>query len=182
MGMQDDPLQLATSYFLPEVSRRIPQLAEPDTGPVGCTREWRTPATNSATRRSSVSAYPHPRSHRVTANHWNPLLTIIRVAYDEDDRSVEVCDTRLASDCYELSYDVALMVVRSATCWKLKMSNPSNHLLRARAAFSPHGGESARRGDGAVRGGGSSRACLMGDVLRCDHAPAMLREAAGFIR
>ncbi|MGH8907862.1 MAG: GntR family transcriptional regulator [Egibacteraceae bacterium] len=107
MGTPDDPLQLATSYFLPEVAERIPQLGEHDTGPGGMYA--RMEDAGYELRLEEIVGARMPLPEETTALKLvteTPLLTIIRVAYGQNDRPLEVCDTRLASDRYELSYDV----------------------------------------------------------------------------
>ena len=35
-----------------------------------------------------------------------PVFRLVRTAYDMDGRAVEVCDTVMASDAYQLSYEL----------------------------------------------------------------------------
>jgi GntR family transcriptional regulator len=77
----------------------VPQLAEQDTGP-GRTYARMEDAGYKIRLAELVSArMPLPEeSAALKLPQGVPLLTITRVAYDQDDRPMEVCDTRLASD------------------------------------------------------------------------------------
>jgi GntR family transcriptional regulator len=101
------PLQLATSYYLPEVSERIPELAEQVTGPGGMLARLEEAGYKIHQRDHVGARMPRPEEARaLRLGRGIPVLTALWVTYDEDDRALEVTDRRLAADRNELVYDV----------------------------------------------------------------------------
>jgi GntR family transcriptional regulator len=50
---------------------------------------------------------PTPEEARVAvAAAGGPVFRLVRTAYDMDGRAVEVCDTVMAADAYQLSYEL----------------------------------------------------------------------------
>jgi GntR family transcriptional regulator len=107
MSTEGLPLQLATSYYLPEVSEQIPELAEQETGPGGMLARLEA-AGYKIHQRDYVSArMPRPEEARaLRLGRGIPVLSALWVTYDQDDRALEVTDRRLAADRNELVYDV----------------------------------------------------------------------------
>jgi GntR family transcriptional regulator len=112
MGTSDgQPLQLATSY-LPVDLVAGTQIEQEDTGAGGTyarLEEILEPKGRSLARfREEISVrMPLPEEAvalRLAAGV--PLIRVVRTAFDAQDAALEVCDTLMAGDRYELTYDI----------------------------------------------------------------------------
>jgi GntR family transcriptional regulator len=101
------PVELATS-FLPASLARGTAIAEPHTGPGGVYARLEEMGHRLDHFEEQVRArMPLPEEAR--ALHLPagvPVFHLVRTAYDTDSRAVEVCDTVMSSDVYELDYEL----------------------------------------------------------------------------
>jgi GntR family transcriptional regulator len=112
MGTSDgQPLQLAISY-LPLNLVEGTQIEQEDTGPGGTYARLEEVLEPKGRRlahfREDVSVrMPLPEeavSLRLAAGV--PVIRVVRTAFDDQDTPLEVCDTLIAGDRYELTYDI----------------------------------------------------------------------------
>ncbi|HEV3288196.1 MAG TPA: UTRA domain-containing protein, partial [Streptosporangiaceae bacterium] len=53
-----------------------------------------------------LSAQPPDEAKVLSLRPGVPVFRLVRTAYDVDGRAVEVCDTLMAADAYQLSYEL----------------------------------------------------------------------------
>lgn len=100
------PVETAVSY-LPASIARGTKIAEPDTGPGGIYARLEELGHQLSHFTEEIDArMPTPQEITVLALPPGvPVIHLLRVAYDTDERPVEVCDTVMASDAFVLAYD-----------------------------------------------------------------------------
>jgi GntR family transcriptional regulator len=102
-----EPMELATSYIPWELAEGTPMI-EPNTGPGGVYARLEERG-HELKRFSEEVAARMPTSDEVRAlvlEPGVPVIRLVRVAYDTDERPVEACDTVMAADRYVLSYEL----------------------------------------------------------------------------
>lgn len=102
-----DPVEMATSY-LPLAITQGTAIAKKNPGPGGIYARLEEAGHRLARFTEDVSArMPSPdevRSLRLRAG--TPVFGLVRTAYDDSGRAVEVCDTVMAADRFVLSYEL----------------------------------------------------------------------------
>lgn len=100
------PVEIAVSY-LPASIARGTKIAERDTGPGGIYARLEELGHELSHFTEEIDArMPTPEERAALALPPGvPVVHLLRVAYDTDDRPVEVCDTVMASDAFVLAYD-----------------------------------------------------------------------------
>lgn len=108
-GETGGPKQLATSY-LPDSIARGTRLAEADTGPGGIYDRLEEMGHRPLSWSESVSArMPSPEeaeSLHLPADVGVPLLSIVRVAVSPSGQVVELNDTRMSAELFEIGYEL----------------------------------------------------------------------------
>ncbi len=101
------PVETAVSYIPADLARGTP-ITEPNPGPGGIYARLEEAGHTLERFTEEVSArMPTPDEARLLALPPGvPVFRLIRTAYDNDGRAVEVCDTIMATDAYLLSYDL----------------------------------------------------------------------------
>jgi GntR family transcriptional regulator len=101
------PVETALSYIPADLAEGTP-ITDPNPGPGGIYA--RLEETGHVLERftEEVSArMPTPDEARALALPPGvPVFRLVRTAFDQEDRAVEVCDTIMASDAYLLAYDL----------------------------------------------------------------------------
>lgn len=99
------PVEKATS-FIPASIGRGTKIAEPDSGPGGIYARIEELGHRLARFTEEIDArMPSPEeASALQLAAGVPVIHLVRVAYDESDRPVEVCDTVMAADAFQLSY------------------------------------------------------------------------------
>jgi GntR family transcriptional regulator len=102
-----EPMELATSYIPWSLAAGTP-MTEENTGPGGIYARIEEQGHVLSRFTEEVHArMPAPDEARALALPvGTPVFRLIRIAYDIEDRPVEVCDTIMASDRYVLSYQL----------------------------------------------------------------------------
>lgn len=100
--------QLATSYLPPDVVAELPVLAERDTGPGGIYDRLEE-ARGALTWQEAVSSCAPSRAEMTLLRlpPGVPLLRIVRTASDPTGKVVEVNDTRMSAELFEIAYNIA---------------------------------------------------------------------------
>jgi GntR family transcriptional regulator len=102
-----DPVELATSYLPLSLVQGTP-ITKKNPGPGGIYARLEEAGHRLARFTEEVTArMPSPaeaRSLRMAAG--TPVFGLVRTAYDETGRAVEVCDTVMAADRFVLSYEL----------------------------------------------------------------------------
>lgn len=102
-----DPVELATSYIPGDIASGTP-ITRKNPGPGGIYARIEEAGHRLARFTEDVAArMPTPeeaRSLRLAAG--TPVFRLVRTAYAEDGRAVEVCDTVMAADRFLLSYEL----------------------------------------------------------------------------
>jgi GntR family transcriptional regulator len=102
-----DPVEMATSY-LPLAITQGTAIAKKNPGPGGIYARLEEAGHRLVRFTEDVSArMPGPdevRSLRLSAG--TPVFGLVRTAYDDSGRAVEVCDTVMAADRFVLSYEL----------------------------------------------------------------------------
>jgi GntR family transcriptional regulator len=102
-----DPVELATSYLPWDIAGGT-DMAKKNPGPGGIYARLEDNGHRLKRFTEEVTArMPTPdevRSLRLTAG--TPVFGLVRTAYDESGRAVEVCDTVMASDRFVLAYEL----------------------------------------------------------------------------
>src|SRR5690606_32232703 len=100
------PVEIATSYLPVEIVAGTP-IEEPDPGPGGIYARLEDAGHTLARFSEEVGArMPTPDERSALAiGPGVPVLTVVRTAYDTQDRAVEVCDTVKVAPAYLLEYD-----------------------------------------------------------------------------
>ncbi|PXY34659.1 GntR family transcriptional regulator [Prauserella coralliicola] len=100
------PVEIATSYLPAEIAAGT-RIEEPDPGPGGIYARLEDSGHTLAHFTEEVGARmptPDERS-ALEIGPGVPVLTVVRTAFDTDDRAVEVCDTVKVAPAYLLEYD-----------------------------------------------------------------------------
>ena len=101
------PVETAVSYIPADLAKGTP-IADPNPGPGGIYARLEEQGHTLARFTEDVSArMPTPQEARLlTLSPGVPVFRLVRTAYDMDGRAVEVCDTIMAADAYQLSYEL----------------------------------------------------------------------------
>ena len=101
------PMETAVSYIPADLAKGTP-IADPNPGPGGIYARLEEQGHTLARFTEDVSArMPTPEETKVLGLRPGvPVFHLVRTAYDLDGRAVEVCDTVMAADAYQLSYEL----------------------------------------------------------------------------
>jgi GntR family transcriptional regulator len=101
------PVETAVSYIPGDLARGTP-IAEPNPGPGGIYARIEDEGHALERFTEEVTArMPTPDETRLLAmSPGVPVFRLVRTAYDLDGRAVEVCDTIMAADAYQLAYEL----------------------------------------------------------------------------
>ena len=101
------PVELATSY-IPASLAKGTAIAEPDTGPGGIYARLEEMGHRLDRFSEEVRArMPLPDEARaLLLPSGVPVFQLVRTAYDTEGQAVEVCDTVMSSDVYQLDYEL----------------------------------------------------------------------------
>jgi len=101
------PVETAVSYIPADLAKGTP-IADPNPGPGGIYARLEEQGHTLARFTEDVSArMPTPEEARLLALRPGvPVFHLVRTAFDLDGRAVEVCDTVMAADAYQLSYEL----------------------------------------------------------------------------
>ena len=101
------PMETAVSYIPADLAKGTP-IADPNPGPGGIYARLEEQGRTLARFTEDVTArMPTPEETKVLGLRTGvPVFRLIRTAYDLDGRAVEVCDTVMAADAYQLSYEL----------------------------------------------------------------------------
>ena len=101
------PMETAVSYIPADLARGTP-ISDPNPGPGGIYARLEEQGHTLARFTEDVAArMPTPEEAKVLALRPGvPVFRLVRTAYDVDGRAVEVCDTVMAADAYQLSYEL----------------------------------------------------------------------------
>lgn len=105
MGEPDgETLQLATSY-LPGDLVRGTQMEQANTGPGGIYDRMEELGHKLHWYETISARMPYPEENRaLRLDDGEPVLRIVRVALNQDDRPLEVNDTRMSAEFFEIGY------------------------------------------------------------------------------
>jgi GntR family transcriptional regulator len=103
----DQPMEIATSY-VPWSLAEGTTMVEENPGPGGIYARMEELGRNLGRFTEDVQArMPTPEEARALAlPTGTPVLHLVRVAFDTEDRPLEVCDTIMAADRYVLNYEL----------------------------------------------------------------------------
>ncbi|MFC3998485.1 GntR family transcriptional regulator [Nocardiopsis sediminis] len=103
-----DVTQLATSYLAPAAVDELPVLAEPDTGPGGIYDRMEEAGHGPLRWEEAVSArMPSPdEARRLSLPPGVPVLRITRITRGADGRALEVNDTRVSAERFEVVNEI----------------------------------------------------------------------------
>ena len=101
------PMETAVSYIPADLAAGTP-IADPNPGPGGIYARLEEQGHTLARFTEDVTArMPTPEETRVLGLRSGvPVFRLVRTAYDVEGRAVEVCDTVMAADAYQLSYEL----------------------------------------------------------------------------
>ena len=101
------PVEIAVSYIPADLARGTP-ISEPDPGRGGIYARLEEQGHILERFTEDVTArMPTPQEIRLlNLPPGVPVFRLIRTAYDSDNRPVEVCDTVMAANAYQLSYEL----------------------------------------------------------------------------
>jgi GntR family transcriptional regulator len=101
------PVEIAVSYIPAGLARGTP-ISDPDPGPGGIYARLEEHGHILERFTEDVTArMPTPKETRLlNLSPGVPVFRLIRTAYETDNRPVEVCDTVMAGDVYQLSYEL----------------------------------------------------------------------------
>jgi GntR family transcriptional regulator len=101
------PVELAISYIPADLARGTP-ISDPNPGPGGIYARLEEQGHTLDRFTEDVTArMPTPQEARLLSlSPGVPVFRLVRTAYDVDNRAVEVCDTVMAADAYQLSYEL----------------------------------------------------------------------------
>jgi len=101
------PVETAVSYIPADLAVGTP-IADPNPGPGGIYARLEEAGHTLERFTEEVAArMPTPDEARaLTLPPGVPVFRLVRTAYDTDGRAVEVCDTIMASDAYQLAYEL----------------------------------------------------------------------------
>ena len=101
----EPPIQTATTWVIPEIVERIPVLREVDTGPGGIYSRLEEIGLRITFEESVTCRLPcADERETLEIGADQPVLTLWRRAYDQDDRVVEVTHRVVVGDRHELVY------------------------------------------------------------------------------
>jgi len=105
--MDGRPVETAVSYIPADLADGTP-IGEPNPGPGGIYARLEESGHILERFTEEVTArMPTPDEARLlNLGPGVPVFRLIRTAYDIDDRPVEVCDTIMAADAYQLAYEL----------------------------------------------------------------------------
>jgi GntR family transcriptional regulator len=105
--LDDRPVELAVSYVPADLARGTP-ISDPNPGPGGIYARLEEQGHILERFTEDVTArMPSPQEARLlNLSPGVPVFRLVRTAYDMDGRPVEVCDTVMAADAYQLSYEL----------------------------------------------------------------------------
>jgi GntR family transcriptional regulator len=101
------PVEIAVSYIPADLAHGTP-ICDPNPGPGGIYARLEEQGHVLGRFTEDVTArMPTPQEVRLlNLPSGVPVFRLVRTAYDMDNRPVEVCDTVMASDAYQLSYEL----------------------------------------------------------------------------
>jgi GntR family transcriptional regulator len=101
------PVEMATSYIPAALGRGTP-IAEPNSGPGGIYARLEEQGHRLDRFAEEVRArMPLPEeAQALRLPSGVPVFQLVRTAYDTDGQAVEVCDTVMSSDVYQLDYEL----------------------------------------------------------------------------
>lgn len=101
------PVEIATSYVPSTLAKGTP-ISEPNTGPGGIYARLEEKGHRLARFSEHIRArMPHPdEASALQLDQGVPVFHLVRTAYDSEGQAVEVCDTVMSSDVYELDYEL----------------------------------------------------------------------------
>jgi GntR family transcriptional regulator len=101
------PVEMAVSYIPADLARGTP-ICDPNPGPGGIYARLEEQGHLLGRFTEDVTArMPTPQEARLlNLSPGVPVFRLVRTAYDMDNRAVEVCDTVMAADAYQLSYEL----------------------------------------------------------------------------
>jgi GntR family transcriptional regulator len=101
------PVETAVSYIPADLAKDTP-ITDPNPGPGGIYARLEEQGHTLGRFTEDVTArMPTPQETRLlNLPSGVPVFRLVRTAYDTDGRPVEVCDTVMASDAYQLSYEL----------------------------------------------------------------------------
>jgi len=101
------PVETAVSYIPADLARETP-IAELNPGPGGIYARLEEQGHTLARFTEDVTArMPTPEEAKLLSLRPGvPVFRLVRTAYDVGGRGVEVCDTVMAADAYQLSYEL----------------------------------------------------------------------------
>jgi GntR family transcriptional regulator len=101
------PVEMAVSYIPADFARGTP-ISDPNPGPGGIYARLEEQGHILERFTEDVTArMPTPQEVRLLSlSPGVPVFRLVRTAYDMDGRAVEVCDTVMAADAYQLSYEL----------------------------------------------------------------------------
>lgn len=102
-----DPVEIATSYLPWDLAHGTP-ITKKNPGPGGIYARLEESGHRLARFTEDVAArMPTPEEARsLRLSSGTPVFGLLRTAYDEEGRAVEVCDTVMAADRFVLSYEL----------------------------------------------------------------------------
>src|SRR5690242_9919678 len=101
------PVETAISYIPADLARGTP-ITDPNPGPGGIYARLEEQGHTLGRFTEDVTArMPTPEEAKLLSLRPGvPVFRLVRTAYDVDGRAVEVCDTVMAADAYQLSYEL----------------------------------------------------------------------------
>jgi GntR family transcriptional regulator len=102
-----EPMELATSYVPWELAAGT-AMVETDTGPGGiyARLEERGHRLKRFSEEVTARMPTGDEAQALRLQSGVPVIRLVRIAYTEDERPVEACDTVMAADRYVLSYEL----------------------------------------------------------------------------
>lgn len=106
-SLDGKPVETAVSYIPADLAKGTP-IADPNPGPGGIYARLEEQGLTLDRFTEDVTArMPTPEETRLlNLPPGVPVFRLVRTAYDMSGRPVEVCDTVMAADAYELSYEL----------------------------------------------------------------------------
>jgi GntR family transcriptional regulator len=106
-SLDGKPVETAVSYIPADLAKGTP-ITDPNPGPGGIYARLEEQGHTLGRFTEDVAArMPTPEETRLlNLPPGVPVFRLIRTAYDMDGRPVEVCDTVMAADAYQLSYEL----------------------------------------------------------------------------
>ena len=106
-SLDGKPVETAVSYIPADLAKGTP-ITDPNPGPGGIYARLEEQGHTLERFTEDVTArMPTPEETRLlNLPPGVPVFRLVRTAYDMDGRAVEVCDTVMAADAYQLSYEL----------------------------------------------------------------------------